>query len=1137
MSFSFDSDDWARKKALDPQESFVVQAPAGSGKTELLSQRFLVLLAQVNQPEQVLALTFTRKAAAEMRDRIYRALQHAATMPCPEESHRKRTWQIAKQVLQQDARLEWHLLLHPNRLRITTIDAFCWQVVMQKPLLSQIIPGSQIATYPTQDYRAAIQYIFNSFIPELPWGGALKQLLLHLDNDWERTENLLINLLAERHQWLPYLIPLKNTLDARLYLTQALENLVDDIMQQISAHFPLEYQAECFTLLQYAIEMLATNDPSGLNPLLQCRNWVALPEFSVSNYANWCLLADWLLTKENEWRKRIDKNLGFPPADRAQSSLIQQQSIAMKKRMLQLLGQLSSNDALRLALVQLRLAPPPVYTETQWQMVSALMTLLPVLVAQLHLIQQASQRIDFVSLALGASQVLSEKQTAMLTSIETSSSQSLQHILVDEFQDTSAEQFRLLNQLLHDWHPGDGRTLFVVGDPMQSIYRFRQAEVGLFLQVVEYGVAHLRPQLVQLHCNFRAQAHLITWLNQHFAKIFPATADIARGAIPFCASVAILPAGLSPAVITHPLFDASDEQEAEAICELITCIQRTDPEASIAILVRAKSHFAAIVTILSQAKIIYCAQELTAFAKTPVITDLLMLTRALGEPANRLAWFSLLRAPWCGLDLLDLEILAQYPDELIITTLQRVFDVLSMDAQGRLKRILPILQVALYQAERIPWAQLVRDTWRGLGGAACVNSPDDFELVEQYFALLATFTKAQAPYLDWDQFAEELTAVTAQLPDNSHAKIHIMTIHKAKGLEFDYVILPGLARSTRQHQAPLLRFIERPRAQSEGLDLILAPIKQSHSDEDPIYRYLSALDAEKSALELRRLLYVAVTRPKKQLHLFGTVTQNSAKDQIKIPAKNSLLFVLWPLVAADFEAAYTKRAIGDLLTAKVATQPEKNLMRLSGDWQSPLIPSIYPIPTAENLPPAFSVTQHLDAHLGSAIHLLLQTIADVGLTTWDNYSGEQKAIRARNVLSLFGITPQNYPNALSLMQQAIKITCEDLKGRWILSNHFDAKNEYRLSLVTQNKIKPIWQGTIDRTFIADNKRYIIDYKTSIVPKECASSEFLAAEQVCHTPQLEQYGHVLQLREPNIPIVLGLYYPLFAGWIEWTYIQQ
>ena len=128
--------DWSqRARALDPEYSFIVQAPAGSGKTELLIQRHLALLALVEAPEEIVAITFTRKAAGEMRDRVLQALRMASGTP-PVEDHRRKTWELARAVVQRDTQLDWGLAVTPSRLRIQTIDSLCASLTRQMPVLS-----------------------------------------------------------------------------------------------------------------------------------------------------------------------------------------------------------------------------------------------------------------------------------------------------------------------------------------------------------------------------------------------------------------------------------------------------------------------------------------------------------------------------------------------------------------------------------------------------------------------------------------------------------------------------------------------------------------------------------------------------------------------------------------------------------------------------------------------------------------------------------------------------------------------------------------------------------------------------------------------------------------------------------------
>ena len=131
----------AREEALAPSRSFIVQAPAGSGKTELLIQRYLGLLATVNEPEEIVAITFTRKAAAEMRARVLEAFAHAIAGKAPASEHERRTQQLARAALDRDGARGWRISDSPARLRIQTIDSLCAALTRQMPMLSKF--GSQ----------------------------------------------------------------------------------------------------------------------------------------------------------------------------------------------------------------------------------------------------------------------------------------------------------------------------------------------------------------------------------------------------------------------------------------------------------------------------------------------------------------------------------------------------------------------------------------------------------------------------------------------------------------------------------------------------------------------------------------------------------------------------------------------------------------------------------------------------------------------------------------------------------------------------------------------------------------------------------------------------------------------------------
>ncbi|MGB2903875.1 MAG: UvrD-helicase domain-containing protein, partial [Candidatus Dechloromonas phosphoritropha] len=196
-------DEAARKRALDVA-SFIVEAPAGAGKTELLTQRYLRLLAVVEHPEEVLALTFTNKAATEMRDRILGSLERAARGEMPKEAHKQLTFGLAKAVLAHDAERGWLLLGHPGRLRITTLDALCASLARQMPYLSRFGSQPGVAEDAEAHYATAARRTLEMVESDGDDAEVVAAALAFMDNNASRLEKLLVTMLGRRDQWLQH---------------------------------------------------------------------------------------------------------------------------------------------------------------------------------------------------------------------------------------------------------------------------------------------------------------------------------------------------------------------------------------------------------------------------------------------------------------------------------------------------------------------------------------------------------------------------------------------------------------------------------------------------------------------------------------------------------------------------------------------------------------------------------------------------------------------------------------------------------------------------------------------------------------------------------------------------------------------
>ena len=179
-----------REAALEVSRSFCVTAPAGSGKTELLIQRYLALLSRVQRPEQVLAITFTRKAAAEMRERVLLALAGAEQDLPLEGEHQQKTRELATSALAASTAREWHLSRDVSRLNIKTIDSFCAGLTRQMPVLSRFGGQARAVDNAQPLYREAVNELFAMVGSSRPEAADLDELLLHFDNNWERLAEL-----------------------------------------------------------------------------------------------------------------------------------------------------------------------------------------------------------------------------------------------------------------------------------------------------------------------------------------------------------------------------------------------------------------------------------------------------------------------------------------------------------------------------------------------------------------------------------------------------------------------------------------------------------------------------------------------------------------------------------------------------------------------------------------------------------------------------------------------------------------------------------------------------------------------------------------------------------------------------------
>ena len=564
-------------------------------------------------------------------------------------------------------------------------------------------------------------------------------------------------------------------------------------------------------------------------------------------------------------------------------------------------GALDAQEGLADALHLARSLPPPAYTEEAWAIVAALLAVLPRAAAELALVFAAEGVVDFVELTLAALRALgpADAPTDLLLRLDAR----YDHLLVDEFQDTSDVQYELLGSLTAGWVDGDGRTLFAVGDPMQSIYRFRDAEVRLFLDAqAKARIGNVAVRVIDLTRNFRSQEAIVHWVNDVFPGVLAPHSNPWRGAVSFAPAVATRAAIPD----TRPTVDLVDTVEAEAECVVrrVTAALAGDA-ADIAILVRARSALDRILPAMRAANIPFAAVELDALGTRQSMLDLTSLAHALLQPADRLAALAVLRAPWCGLVLADLLTVSAHIAAGLHAVLAGHRDIveISDDGHARLDRIAAALLPAFAERGRVSFSACVRGAWLALGGPATVDESIDLDAASRFFALLSAH-EAGGDIGDWNRMLDALAVMYPTPATGNAARVQVMTLHHAKGLEFDTVILPGLARGPKGSDRDLLRWRTRPGG------LLLAPISARGGDKDPVYSYLELLATAEADHELGRLLYVGATRARSRLHLIGTaeIDEDAAPGESpwKAPQKNAALAKLWPALALPAAADHAE---------------------------------------------------------------------------------------------------------------------------------------------------------------------------------------------------------------------------------------
>ena len=1198
----------ARERALDPSASFVVQAPAGSGKTELLVRRLLVLLATATRPEAVVAMTFTRKAAGEMRERLSAALREAASGVEPASDYDRERYHLARAVVERSQCEGWQLIENPGRLELVTIDSLCARLADRTPLLSRFGSRPDLVEDARPLYREAAHRVLARVGERGELGDAIRLALGRAELRSEGLAEQLVAMLGRREQWASAALDMGDPANADRLLKRAEQRFAEIMSERLAALDGALRESLPEGFAEHAARVARATCAQLQGEGKSCR-WESLEDGTqlsaeLSDVAAWQGLGELLLIKKGKvfaagtMRKSVDKNLGVPsPGD-------------LKEDFLNLLASLrehiDEDHPLLEGLRSINVSAFPLSPKFSEQGAEALRAFFRVLLAahaELWQVFREQGQVDFSEVSVRAIQALgsSEQPGRLLEDLD----RRIEHLLVDEFQDTNVLQCRLVESLAGGWQPDDGRTLFLVGDPMQSIYRFRKAEVGLFLQAMGdalFPSVQLEP--LELTVNFRSECSIINWGNEVFARVMGSEHDAGRGVVAFSPSDARPGAGKGlpvelvawslgaadadeseePAARDTPAPKAAELQAAEArgLAQLIH--DELEPEArarkgKVAVLVRAKSHAAGLMTELRRLGAGFRAVGMDALANKPVVQDLRALARFVVHPADSLAGMSLLRGPLVGLSLEDLCLLvepgvvdtdrarqealraddqaaggssrkgAAWPHYSSVAELLADDDAtarMSADARTRAARARSVIDRSRRLLGRVPVARVVEAAWLELGGGLWADRTAMLD-ARCFLDLLAD--SEQGGSIDFDELDRRMKDLTAAADPDPAIAVEFYTMHKAKGLEWDTVVLPGLNRLPRKDDKSPVAWETEP---DTGLMTIAAPQPERgcESPDDGKFALIDQREKMRGQADLLRVAYVAATRAEHRLLLSTPGLGYDKKGDLRTPPDSTLLGSLWPAV----EDQYEERIVSMEDAAAGHTETVETLTRLRADFALPAAP----LPVADSLrlrrPSETGKPIHAEAmttdrsalQKGTVVHKWLERIGHDAMEGWDIERLEREKPRIRQALAAEGVLPDRLDTLTDEATAALDRALADEKGRWLLGRQEDDRYEWDLTMVAEvSGQSEITSASIDRSFVEDGVRWIVDYKTGRVPfdqvefasldKAAAREKYLAEKKEHYQDQLQAYGELLSHLEPDRPIKLALYFPeVERGLHEWDY---
>ncbi len=1092
------------KLAINPEANIAVFASAGSGKTHLLVHRILKLLLSGVEPSHILAITFTRKAAAEMQERLMKVLaewaiadelQIKTILQSLSHPHNEASITKARKLYEE-------LLFSEFEMRITTFHAFCQDILKRFAIHAGVPAGFRVTENNDELKLEARKRLFKTaqLEEEKQLGKALFTLLLHC-NTVNNVYEVLDTFIDSRSDWRSFT---ENQSDPVKYANECLHKLIFNKQEKFKK--PLESLKP--QLQEYLTYLSAHKTKTNQS---KCDLLSTFLEIEYPKNKHLDIIVPVFFTSKKEKREiKATKTLEKSLAEKTHIFISLHESICAEVD--ELLDVIKKENLVE-------------FNQAWFYAGHRLLEVYQDLKFSQH-------TLDFDDLEWYTYLLLNQHDSAAW--IQYKLDQRIQHILIDEFQDTNPTQwnliFPLLSELAIDSHDNH-RSLFIVGDAKQSIYGFRRANPELQYTAAEWAKDNLNAQLLETDDSYRSSPAIIDFVNRVFSQqnialnnfnLHLAVQSKLWGQVQVNQLTQTNNTELEESNqqgFRDPLTEEKQNFESDShylegqqvaikICDLVDnaisvmdnqvprCIQYND----IIILARNRTHLAQLELALSEKQIPFISTYEGNFLNRLEVQDILSLLTYLTQTHNDLALAQVLRSPLYGMSDQDLmkiacqsestwhEKLKSYAESSDNTLAKQAFD--QLQHWRTISNTLPVHDLL----DRIYFeTNLLSRYTSSLAGTHSEEIKK--HILDNLTALLQLSLDIDAGrYSSIQSFLTSLQNMQlsnisgyTQLHQNNNA-VQIMTIHSAKGLEAPVVFLVDTGPKKKQLHT-YKSIINWPSNTKRPEQFFLVGRKDS---VDKVTQSIIEQQTITNWKEELNLLYVALTRAKQYLFISGTASNQSSQS--------------WHSIISNALSGDFKDLNNDTWTSEFGTPPSVKIRKSDEPSKKETIEidlsKSFPINTilSEDTQQADPENQEL-ADYGTLVHKIFELIRpELDLKK------NKEALRS-SIESSLGITikSQEFERAVDEVNGCLQSV--ELSKIFKTTDDKEILKEVPINFIKNDKV---YYRIIDHLIIDDDQAWIIDYKTTY--DVCIDTMHEHANQ--YQQQINTYGYKIKKLYPD-----------------------